>query len=72
MFAAADGIPGGKSGDIGGKEIFARNRNSHTKQAAQQDRIGRLGPRSVDRAYLNAEVVDDSSVFRARCKILNR
>ena len=59
VLVGSDGVPGWKARDIRGEEVLGRHRHAHLKDGAQQDEVGGLAPRPVDRSYLDAKVVDD-------------
>ena len=60
IFAGANGVPGGKSGDVRREEVLAADGNPHSEDAFQQNAIGGLRAGPVHRCYDNAEVVDDA------------
>ena len=53
-----DGVPGGKSLDVGGEDVLPRNRNPHAKQGPEDGQVRRLAARSVDGGHGDGEVVD--------------
>ena len=59
VFVGANGVPGGQTGDVRGKQVLAGDRNSHLKNAAQQNGVGTLRAGAVDGRDLNTHVVDD-------------
>ncbi len=62
VFAGANGVPGGESGDVGGKKVFPADGNTHSKNTLQQHAVGGLRAGSVHRCYVDAEVVGHARV----------
>ncbi len=54
----ADRVPRRQSGDVGRKQVLARNGHAHLEDGPQEHQVCGLAARSVDRGDLNAEVVD--------------
>ncbi len=64
IFAGANGVPGGKSGDVRREEVLTADGNTHSEDAFQQNAIGGLRAGPVHRCYDDAEVVDDRASAR--------
>ena len=63
----ADGVPGRQPGDVGREEVLAGDRHAHLEDRPQQDEVGGLAARAVDRRHLDAEIVD-AGVRRDGCR----
>ena len=57
--ADPDGVPGGKSRDVGRKEILAGDRHAHAENTAKQDIISGLRTGTVHRCNLNGKIIDN-------------
>ncbi len=67
VFADADGVPGGETGDVGWEEVFAGDGDSHAEDAAEKDGVCGLRARAVDGGDVDGEVVGDGVVIRRGC-----
>ena len=54
------GVPGRQARDVRWKQVFAGNRDTHLKDAAQKHHVGALRARPVHGRNLEAHVVDDT------------
>ena len=60
IFTGADRVPGRQPRNVRRKHVLPRNRHAHLENAAQQNRVRTLRPRSVHGRNLNAHVVNDT------------
>src|SRR5215469_4010792 len=68
IFAGANRVPGGKSGDVRREKVFTADGYAHSEDAFQQNAIGGLRAGPVHRCYDYAEVVD-YALSRANCAL---
>jgi hypothetical protein len=61
--AQADVEPGGQTLDIAGEEIFARNRDAHFVQRADQHAVAGLAAGAVGRRDVDVEIIDDVLIY---------
>ncbi len=52
-------VPGREALDVGGEDVFGRDRDSHVEDGPGQHQVGGLTAGSVDGRRLDGEVVDD-------------
>ena len=58
ILIGADRIPGGQALNIGGEEVFARNRDAHLEDRAQDGVVGGRTAGAVLRANDNGKIID--------------
>src|SRR4029077_14701983 len=51
-------VPGRQAFDVGGEDVFGRDRDAHPEDRPGQDQVGRLASGTVDGRCLDCEVVD--------------
>ncbi len=66
ILADPDGIPGRQALNIGWKQVFTRNRDSHLKQRTQNGQVGGLAAGAVHRRHSDREIVDHRFLRRRR------